>query len=116
MPDDDGDLDANEKQLLPECPPDYAISRSAPPALDVSLAKRYIMVLRGLGCVNGVITGWVQARRRQDDDYSVVINRTGAAISVRHPLGKCTAFGESAPEGSWVLLVKANSLSKMLQR
>ena len=51
MPDDDNDLDADETTLPLECPPGYAFSRSASPALKASLVKRHIMLRRGLGWV-----------------------------------------------------------------
>ena len=52
MPDDDDDLDVDEITLPLECPPDYALFRSASPTLEASLVKRHIM-RRGLGWVNG---------------------------------------------------------------
>ena len=54
MPDDDDDLDAGETTLPLECPPGYALSRSAPPALDSSLVKRHIMLRRRLGMGEGL--------------------------------------------------------------
>ena len=65
IPDDDDDLDADETTLPLECPPGYAFSRSASPALDASLVRR------GLGWVKGFITLLAQARTRQDYNYSV---------------------------------------------
>ena len=116
MPDDDDDLDADGKKLSLECPPGYAFSRSASPALDESLVKRHIVLRRGLGWVNGFITRRAQARTRQDYDYRVLFDRTGATFSMRLPLGKDTAVGEATGERSWVVLEEATSLSKMLQR
>ena len=50
MPGDD-DLGADETSLRLECPPGYAFSHSASPALDASLVKRHIVLRRGLGWV-----------------------------------------------------------------
>ena len=46
----------------------------------------------------------------------MLIDRTGATLSMRLPLGKYTAAGEAAAEGSRVLLEEATVLSRMLQR
>ena len=66
--------------------------------------------------MNGFITRRAQARTRQDYDYRVLFDRTGATFSMRLPLGKDTAVGEATAERSWVVLEEATSLSKMLQR
>ena len=48
----------------------------------------------------------------------MLIERTGATLSMKLPLGKYTAVDEAAAEGAWVLLLleKSNSLSRTLQR
>ena len=99
-----------------ECPPGYALSRSAPPALDSSVVKRHIVRRRGLGWVKGSITRRAQVRTRQNHDYRVLIERTCVTLSKTLPLGKYTAVDEAAAEGAWVLLEKYNALSRMLQR
>ena len=58
------------------------------------------MLRRGLGWVNDFITQWVQPRTRQDYDYRVSTDRTGATLSMRFPLGKYTAVGEAVAESS----------------
>ena len=70
----------------------------------------------GLGWVKGFITRRAQARTRQDFDTRVLIDRTGATLSMRFPLRKYTAVGEPVAEGSRVLLKKVTVLSRMLQR
>ena len=72
------------------------------------------MLRLGLGYVKGFITRRAQARTRQDYDHGVLIDRIGAALSIRLPLGKYTVLGEAAAEGSWVLLEEVAELSKML--
>ena len=62
------------------------------------------------------ITRRSQARTRQDYDYRVLIDRTVATLSMRLSLGKYTAVGEPAAEGSWVLPEETPALSKMPQR
>ena len=57
-----------------------------------------------------------QAWTRQDYDYRVSIERSGATPSMRLPLGKYTAGGKAVIEGSTVLLEEADALSTMLQR
>ena len=74
------------------------------------------MLRRGLGWVKGFITRWTQARTRQNYGYRVLIERTGATLSMKLPLGKYTAVDEAAAERAWVLLEKSNALSRMLQR
>ena len=46
----------------------------------------------------------------------MLIDRTGATLSMRLPLGKYTAAGEAAAEGSRVLLEESTVLSRVLQR
>ena len=46
----------------------------------------------------------------------MLIDRTGATLSMRLPLGNYAAAGEAAAEGSRVLLEEATVLSRMLQR
>ena len=74
------------------------------------------MLRRGLGWVKGFITRRAQARTRQNYDYRVLIERTGATLSVKLPLGKHTAVDEAAAEGTWVLMEKSSALSRMNQR
>ena len=75
------------------------------------------MLRRGLGWVKGFITRRrAQARTHQNYDYRVVIERTGATLSKKLPLGKYTAVDEAAAEGAWLLLEKSNALARMLQR
>ena len=104
------------RKLPPEGPPGYAFSRSASTALGEPLVKRHIVLRRGLGWVNGFITRRALARTRQDYDYRLLFDRTGATLSMRLPLGKDTAVGEAAAERFWVILEEATSLPKMLQR
>ena len=77
MPDDDDDLDADETTLRLECPPGYAFSQSASPALDTFLLKRHIVLRRGVGWVKGFLTRRAQAWTRQDCDYMVLGIRMG---------------------------------------
>ena len=46
----------------------------------------------------------------------MLIDRTGATLSMRLPLGNYAAAGEAAAEGSRVLLEESTVLSRMLQR
>ena len=64
MLEDEDDLDAGATTLPLELPPGYALSRSAPPALDSSLMKGYNMLGRGLGWVKGFTTQRAQGRTR----------------------------------------------------
>ena len=60
------------------------------------------MLRRRLGWVKGFITRRAQARTRQDYHHRVLVDRTGATLSMRLPIGKYTAVGEAAAEGLWV--------------
>ena len=66
------------------------------------------MLRRRLGWVSGFITRRAQARTRQDYDYRVLLERTGATLSRKLPLGKYSAVDEAAAEGAWVLLEQSN--------
>ena len=49
-------------------------------------------------------------------DYRVLIDRAGATLSMKLPLGKYTAVAEAAADGAWMLLGKSNALSRILRR
>ena len=110
---DDYDLDADEVTQVVKCPPGYAFSQSASPALYTSRVKRHMVLDRGLGWVKGFLTGRAQAQTRQDCDCKVLMDLTGATLSMRLPHDRYTAVGQAAAEGSWVLLKEVTMLPRM---
>ena len=59
------------------------------------------------------LTRRAQARTRQNYDYRVLIERTGATRSTKLPLGKYTAVADVAAEGCWVILEKFTAISRI---
>ena len=110
---DDGDELADGEIIGMIVPDGFQLQMSPPPALDVSLVNRGILVRLGLGWFGGVITRKAQKKQnRLEYGYRVILDADQITYSLRLP-PNAYSTEENSVVGAWVPLQRPTVPSRV---